>query len=132
VQTSQGAVTPSISGIFTNGLWSGNLTMQLPGTNLILQANDGQGHIGNTSLFSVLTASQSGTSARLTPISTLNGIFSFTLTGEVGPSYTIQASPGLTATNWSTLSVTSPTVMPISLSYPMTTNTRFFRAIVVP
>ncbi|MBC8094310.1 MAG: DUF11 domain-containing protein, partial [Akkermansiaceae bacterium] len=41
-------MTPSVSGTFTNGLWSGNVTVQQLATNLVLRANDGDGHLGNS------------------------------------------------------------------------------------
>jgi uncharacterized repeat protein (TIGR01451 family) len=48
--------TPSVSGAFSNGVWSGNVTIQAPATNAILSANDGNGHLGLSNPFNVITA----------------------------------------------------------------------------
>lgn len=48
------ALTPGQSGIFTGGIWTGNLTVQQVATNLVLRANDGDGHLGSSTAFNVL------------------------------------------------------------------------------
>ncbi|MBC8096986.1 MAG: immunoglobulin domain-containing protein [Akkermansiaceae bacterium] len=54
VGTSQSTpMTPSISGAFTNGVWSGLVTMQQTGTNVVLHADDGSGHTGLSNPFEV-------------------------------------------------------------------------------
>jgi uncharacterized repeat protein (TIGR01451 family) len=47
-------ITPSITGNFTNGVWSGNLTLQQPATRVVVSANDGDGHFGSGNPFDVL------------------------------------------------------------------------------
>jgi uncharacterized repeat protein (TIGR01451 family) len=52
------AVTPSVSGNFTNGGWSGSLSVPQGATNLVLQADDGNSHTGLSSPFNVIPAPQ--------------------------------------------------------------------------
>jgi uncharacterized repeat protein (TIGR01451 family) len=49
------SVSPTFSGSFTNGIWAGNISVQSPATNLVLTANDGNGHTGPSSSFNVQT-----------------------------------------------------------------------------
>src|SRR6266702_7119513 len=44
-------ISPTNSGSFVNGVWSGSITVQLPGTNLVLRADDGSGHTGRSNPF---------------------------------------------------------------------------------
>ena len=46
-------VTPTSSAGFTNGVWSGSVIVQLPATNVTLQADDGFGHLGVSHPFNV-------------------------------------------------------------------------------
>ena len=48
------AISPTNSGNFVNGFWTGNLTVQQPVTNVILQANDGNQHAGSSNPFNVV------------------------------------------------------------------------------
>jgi uncharacterized repeat protein (TIGR01451 family) len=48
--------TPFVLGLFTNGVWSGNVTVQLPASNLILHATDALGHYGDSASFDVAPA----------------------------------------------------------------------------
>jgi uncharacterized repeat protein (TIGR01451 family) len=48
------ALSPTNSGTFVNGLWTGNLTLQQLATNLTLRADDGNGHNGISGAFQVL------------------------------------------------------------------------------
>jgi uncharacterized repeat protein (TIGR01451 family) len=48
------AVSPTLSGSFTNGVWAGSLAVEAPATNVVLQADDGQGHTGLSNPFAVL------------------------------------------------------------------------------
>ncbi|HZL41700.1 MAG TPA: polysaccharide deacetylase family protein, partial [Verrucomicrobiae bacterium] len=47
-------VTPSLSGSFTNGTWSGNIAVLQPATNLYLEASVGTGHAGLSAPVTVL------------------------------------------------------------------------------
>jgi hypothetical protein len=43
-------ISPAISGGFSQGYWTGYLTLGEPGTSVLVQADDGLGHLGLTSL----------------------------------------------------------------------------------
>ncbi len=47
------ALAPLQSGNFTNGVWSGAITMLQPGQNIVVRANDGAGHAGSSNPFNV-------------------------------------------------------------------------------
>lgn len=46
-------ITPPYSGNFSNGVWSGHVTVQQPATNVTLRADDGLGHVGQSNPFDV-------------------------------------------------------------------------------
>ena len=46
-------ITPTNSGNFVGGVWSGSVTVAQQATNIYLQANDGAGHIGTSGVFCV-------------------------------------------------------------------------------
>jgi uncharacterized repeat protein (TIGR01451 family) len=48
------SITPTNSGNFVNGAWTGNVTVQQPATNVVLQADDGNQHIGSSNPFNVV------------------------------------------------------------------------------
>lgn len=50
------AVTPSVTGNFTAGVWSGSVTIDEPATNVYLTLSDGAGHVGVSNTFNVLAA----------------------------------------------------------------------------
>jgi uncharacterized repeat protein (TIGR01451 family) len=43
-------ISPSVSGIFSNGVWTGSISVLQPATNLFLTANDGNGHRNDSNL----------------------------------------------------------------------------------
>jgi uncharacterized repeat protein (TIGR01451 family) len=47
------SVAPSVTGPFTNGVWTGNIAAQLAATNLIVRTDDGNGHFGLSNPFNV-------------------------------------------------------------------------------
>ncbi|MDB6112919.1 MAG: hypothetical protein JWR69_4669, partial [Pedosphaera sp.] len=51
-------INPVVSGVFSNGLWSGNLAIQSVATNLVLRANDGDGHVGLSNPFHIIISNQ--------------------------------------------------------------------------
>ena len=88
-------VSPTLSGTFTNGFWTGNLSVQQLASNVVLTADDGQGHSGSSASFNV---------GAYAPIVFLaphyaSNHFQFTLTG--GPKFQILVSTDLL--NWTTL-----------------------------
>jgi uncharacterized repeat protein (TIGR01451 family) len=48
------AISPTNSGSFSNGIWTGGISVQTPATNVVLSANDGNGHTGTSNPFDVL------------------------------------------------------------------------------
>jgi hypothetical protein len=50
------SLQPAISGNFVQGVWTGSLTVPQTFTNLILQANDGAGHIGLANSINIVPA----------------------------------------------------------------------------
>ena len=46
-------LTPAVSGSFSNGVWSGAVTVEQAGTNVVLHAGDGAGHGGASTPFNV-------------------------------------------------------------------------------
>src|SRR5665213_862191 len=48
------SITPTNAGSFVNGVWSGNVTVQQTATNVVLSANDGNGHAGSSNPFNVV------------------------------------------------------------------------------
>ena len=51
-------VSPMVSGIFSNGIWTGGVAVQAFATNVVLRADDGDGHIGLSNPFHVITSNQ--------------------------------------------------------------------------
>ncbi len=49
------AILPTLSGNFTNGVWSGTLVALNRGTNVVLTADDGHGHRGVSNPFNILS-----------------------------------------------------------------------------
>jgi uncharacterized repeat protein (TIGR01451 family) len=47
------SITPTVTGPFTNGVWTGNITALLPATNLVVRADDGNAHSGLSNPFNV-------------------------------------------------------------------------------
>src|SRR5207248_10877283 len=54
------AVTPTVSGSFTDGLWAGDISLLGAATNVMLVALDNLGHVGRSSPFQVLAAPSGG------------------------------------------------------------------------
>jgi hypothetical protein len=48
-------VSPAVSGPFTNGVWAGDLTVGDAATNLVLRADDNDGHVGLANPIAVVT-----------------------------------------------------------------------------
>jgi uncharacterized repeat protein (TIGR01451 family) len=59
--------SPTNTGSFTNGVWSGNITVPRTGTNFVLIADDNNGHTGVTSPFSVYQTNDMAVTLSLSP-----------------------------------------------------------------
>jgi uncharacterized repeat protein (TIGR01451 family) len=66
-QSSVITLSPTNSGNFVNGLWSGNVTVLQPATNVVLQANDGHQHTGFSNPFDVDATNDIAITATATP-----------------------------------------------------------------
>lgn len=60
-------VTPVVSGAFANGSWMGQLTVMSPISNVVLRAEDGGGHVGSSSAFTVGLRNDIGVKVSDTP-----------------------------------------------------------------
>jgi hypothetical protein len=128
--TSSTPITPTASGNFIHGMWTGSITVQQVATNLVLWADDGSGHTGSSTPFQVLpewvpafTPGSPGYSG--------NGQFRFTLSGAAGSNYQILVSSDLK--NWALL---CPVLM-ISNTFDFLDSNanptqRYYRACLVP
>ncbi|MDB6110653.1 MAG: hypothetical protein JWR69_2403, partial [Pedosphaera sp.] len=90
-------VTPTVSGNFTNGVWTGPVAVQAPATNAALRADDGNGYSGTSSPFNVLLQDDVSIAVVDSPDPVSVGAsLIYTLTvGNAGPS----AATGVTVTN---------------------------------
>jgi hypothetical protein len=55
------AISPQVSGNFSNGIWTGMITVPQPASSLVLQADDGAGHIGLANAIDVVSPPSLGT-----------------------------------------------------------------------
>jgi uncharacterized repeat protein (TIGR01451 family) len=127
-------VTPSNLSGFANGVWTGNVKIAQPGTNVYLTVNDNSDHYGKSSLFHVLPlwpqneplAPSLGFGS---PVF-LNGQVNLVLYGIPGIYYRLQSSTNLT--DWSGVTnFTSPSPL-TPLHVPANSNdaSRFYRAVI--
>ncbi len=61
-------ISPTTSGPFVNGIWSGPLTVQAASSNLTLRASDGNGHIGDANAIEVVLQNDLLVTAIATPV----------------------------------------------------------------
>ena len=69
-------ITPTISGNFVAGVWTGNVTVTQSATQMILRASDASGHLGDSNAFDVLllpSVSTAAATAITGTSATLNG-----------------------------------------------------------
>jgi len=88
-------VSPTPSGNFVNGVWSGNLTVSQAATNVTLKADDGAGHVGLSTPFNVTTQLVLWSPKRL-----VGGQFQCTVFGFPGQHLHVLTSSNLM--NWTT------------------------------
>jgi uncharacterized repeat protein (TIGR01451 family) len=90
-------ISPTNSGNFANGAWSGSITVQQPVTNVVLYANDGANHTGTSTPFDVdlmNDISINGTALPNPAYAGSNLVFTLAV-ANTGPS----AATGVTVTN---------------------------------
>jgi hypothetical protein len=88
-------VTPTSSGTFVNGVWSGNVTISQGTTNVVLKADDGAGHTALSNPFNLITSLR-----LLSPHLLAGGQFQFTVSSAQGQRLEILASSNLVS--WTT------------------------------
>lgn len=88
-------VSPTSSGNFVNGVWSGNISVSQVATNVMLKADDNAGHVGMTTPFNVIIPL-----LLLSPTRLAGGQFQCTVVGVPGQHLQILASSNLV--NWTT------------------------------
>ncbi len=97
-------ISPSVSGNFANGFWTGDITVQQPATNMYLLAADSTGRRGTSNPFDVLLANDLSVAIADQPDPVaIGGYLTNTITvANSGPT----AATGVTATNFLPASVT--------------------------
>jgi len=89
------AMTPTNTGNFTGGVWTGDVTVLQAATNVVLSANDGLGHSSSSNPFQVV--SNTAVSAVLTVHANGSGTISPNYDGAllpIGQPYSMTATPG--------------------------------------
>ncbi|MCX6922169.1 MAG: C10 family peptidase, partial [Verrucomicrobia bacterium] len=117
------SISPTSSGAFASGVWSGNITVFEVATNMILQADDGKGHVAASTPFNVITSPLQLLSPQRPP----GGHFQCTLSGDRGLGFEILASSNLI--NWDTLATLTNSTGTTKFTDPTPgLNKRFYRA----
>ena len=83
-------VSPTSSGAFANGVWSGNITVFQATTNVLLKADDGAGHVATSNPFNVITPLR-----LLSPQRLAGGQFQCTVASGPGQRLEVLASTNL-------------------------------------
>jgi hypothetical protein len=129
VFTNSISVSPTSSGSFAAGVWSGNLTVGVVATNVVLKADDGAGHTALSSPFNLITPIR-----LLSPQRLVSGRLQSTLSSAQGLKFEILGSTNLaSALGWLTVTNLTNTTGTIVFTDPATNLTRrFYRARQVP
>jgi len=124
------SLSPTVTTPFVNGVWTGEVTVHEPVTNLVLRADDGLGHVGESNPFDVQGVAQPPvivTDDGQFGIS--DGSFGFNVQGQAGQVVVIEVSTNLL--DWLPLQTNTLGAAPFYFSDPDTTNftQRFYRAV---
>jgi len=123
-------VSPTATGLFVNGVWTGEVTVHEVVSNLVLWADGGAGHIGESNPFDVqglatppVIVTDDG------QMGMSGGGFGFNVTGPVGEAVVLEVSTNLL--DWLPLQTNILGGVPWYFSDPDTTsfNHRFYRAV---
>jgi hypothetical protein len=113
-------VSPSVSGNFVQGVWTGAVTLALTGTNLVLEASDTYGEIGLANPINVVG---------LPPVALMPYGNTMYIYWPANPSgFVLEESPDLSAGSW--VPVTTPPIVLGDLSFvpiPMAGTNAFYR-----
>lgn len=91
------SIAPTNSGSFTNGVWTGNMTVKELGTNFMFLANDGSGHLGYSNPFGVYQTNDMAVTLGISPnppLAATNLVYTVTVLNP-GPN----SSTGVLVTN---------------------------------
>jgi len=123
-------ISPTVTTPFVDGVWIGEVTVHEAVTNLVLRADDGLDHDGESDPFNVEAVSQPP--LILTndgQLGITNGCFGFNVQGQAGQVIVIEVSTNLL--DWLPLQTNTLGSGPFYFSDPNTTNftQRFYRAV---
>jgi uncharacterized repeat protein (TIGR01451 family) len=122
-------VTPLDVGPFTNGVWSGSVSVTQSETEIELEASDNDAFPGASNPFDV------SNSARLASVTFTNGEVRLRLRGAIGSTYRLERSDNLGNPNWQTLSqlrIDAPGDVEVRDTPPPGNVSRFYRAVLLP
>jgi hypothetical protein len=120
------AVSPTSSGGFVNGVWSGNITVSQGATNVVLKADDVAGHVALSSPFNMIAPL-----LLLSPNHLAGGQFQCTIFSPPGQHVQILVSSNLV--NWTTNTTLTNTTGTTNYTDSTTgLSRRFYRARQVP
>jgi hypothetical protein len=115
-------VSPTSSGAFVNGVWSGNITVLQAATNVVLKADDGAGHMALSTPFNLVTPLR-----LLSPHRLAGGEFQFTVSSAPGQRLAILVSSNLVS--WTTNATLTNSTGTTNYTDPATgLSKRFYRA----
>jgi uncharacterized repeat protein (TIGR01451 family) len=121
-------IAPLEVGPFTNGIWSGSVSVTQRETELQLEASDNGSFIGVSNPFDV------SDSARITSLTIADGEVRLRFRGVMGSTYRLERSDSLGNPSWQTVSqlrIESPGELEIRDATP-SSSSRFYRAVLVP
>jgi len=121
-------VAPLEVGPFTNGIWSGVVSVTQRETELQLEAADNGSFIGVSNPFDVAE------SAKITSLTIATGEVRLRFRGVMGSTYRVERSDSLGNPSWQTLAqlrIEAPGELEIRDSTP-SSSSRFYRAVLVP
>ena len=117
-------MSPTNTAAFISGVWAGNLTVQQPGTNVSVYANDGNGHVTPSPIFNVITAAPPVILVQPLGQTVLGGsnvTFSVTATGTLPLNYFWQEN---------NLPLPGPNISSLTLSNVVRTNSGAYNVII--
>ncbi len=112
------AVTPAQTGAFSAGVWTGNVTVTQPASQMVLRATDGSGHTGSSNAFDV-----AGVLSLSLPASAVEGAVGVTGTVTVSPAAGGNLTVALSSSDTASLTVPATVTIPAgqaSATFPIT------------